>query len=57
MTVRAGDKTVLQQTIYFRQPVDYRLDVGAIDVLEISADKGIYGPACDWFMLKNVQID
>jgi hypothetical protein len=57
VTILSGGKTIFQKYIDFRHPVDYRLDVGAIDVLEITADKGTHGPECDWFMLKKIELD
>ena len=57
LTIRSDGKTILHKHIDFKHPVDYRLDVSVIDVLEITADKGEYGPACDWFMLKNIHIE
>ena len=57
VTVRLDNRTVFRGYVTYKQAMNYKLDVKNADTLVITADKGRNGPECDWFILKNIEID
>jgi hypothetical protein len=57
LTMNADGKTIFQKNIDHTHPMSYQLDIRGLDVLEIRVDKGRNGPDCDWFMLKNIELN
>lgn len=57
LTIKADGTMIYQKNINYKQQINYRLDLKNVGVLTFTAVKGKYGPNCDWFMLKNIEID
>jgi hypothetical protein len=57
LKIISDGKETLRKSINYKQILDYQLDTSNTDILEITADKGNYGPDCDFFMLKDIKVD
>jgi len=57
LTIKSDGKTIFEKNITYKQPMNYLLDVRDVDILGIVVDNGRNGPDCDWFMLKDIEID
>jgi hypothetical protein len=57
LKINSDGKEILRKSINYQQILEYQLDASNTDILEITADKGNYGPDCDFFMLKDIKVD
>lgn len=56
LNIFSDDKIIFQKYINHKQTMNYHLDLTGVDHLEIIVDKGKNGPDCDWFMLKDIEL-
>jgi hypothetical protein len=57
LTLKSDGKVVLQRNINYKQEVNFDLSVKDVATLEFIVDKGRSGPGCDWFEIRNIDVN
>lgn len=57
LTLKSDGKVVFQRNITYTQKVNFELNVKDVTALEFVIDKGRNGPDCDWFAIRDIEVN